>query len=483
MLKILLALTSLLIVPFSAQAETARAQGVALPDIGDSTGKLISPIQEQQLGRAFMRSVRQQTQLSEEPEILHYIQTIGKRLVSVSDDPAYPFHFFVVMDPAINAFAGPGGYIGIHSGLILTTESESELASVIAHEIAHVTQRHLYQAFEDASRLSLPKAAAMLAAVIVGSQSPELGQAAIMAIQAGSLQHQINFTRNNEQEADSIGMQTLARSHYDPHSMPLFFERLQQSSRFYGKGPPEFLRTHPVNASRIADTRNRASKYPYQQIGSSRDYQLIKAKLQVLTQKNNRESIRLFKKRATQGTPEQKNIAQYGLSLAYHKNEDFSLAIALLTKLVESNPQQSHYITALAAALYENGQHKKAFATYEKAIHQFPALLSIRQLYGDALLRAGRPHKALENFLFIDRYILTSPTLYKMIAKSYTLINEPAQSHRHLAEAYYMTGRVNHAIQQLKLAQKEASNDFYLLTQIEERLDLFMAIKKLMKKK
>lgn len=483
MLKILLMLSTLLISPLTAQAETARAQGIALPDIGDSTGKLISPVQEQQLGRAFMRSVRQQAQLNEDPEVLHYIQTIGKRLVSVSDDPAYPFHFFVVINPAINAFAGPGGYIGIHSGLILTTESESELASVIAHEIAHVTQRHLYQAFEDASRLSLPTAAAMLAAVIVGSQSPEFGQAAIMAIQAGSLQHQINFTRNNEQEADSIGMQTLARSNYDPHSMPLFFERLQQSSRFYGKGLPEFLRTHPVNSSRIADTRNRAAKYPYQQIGSSRDYLLIKAKLQVLGEQNSNKSIRLFEKRVTQGTAEQKRIAQYGLSLAYHKNEDYSLAIPLLTKLVNSQPQQSHYMTALAAALYESGQHKKAFTIYEKSVHQFPALLSIRQLYGDALLRAGHPRKALENFLFIDRYILTSPNLYKMIARSYSLTNEPAQSHRHLAEAYYMTGRINPAIKQLKLAQKEASNDFYLLTQVEERLELFMKIKKLMKKK
>ncbi len=472
----------LLISTLSSQAETGNEQDINLPNIGDSTGTLISPIQEQQLGRAFMRSVRQQTSISQDPEIRDYIDAIGKRLGSVSDSPTYPFHFFIVMNPAINAFAGPGGYIGVHSGLILATESESELASVIAHEIAHVTQRHLYQAFEDSKRLSLPTAAATLAALLIGSQSPEAGQAAIMAIQAGSVQHQINFTRDNEKEADSIGMQTLARSNYDPHSMPLFFEKLQQSSRFYGKGPPEFLRTHPVTSARIADTRSRSEKYGYRQVTDSIDYLLVKAKLLVLSDKNSRNTIKLFKKRLTRGTSEQKDVAQYGLALAFHKNEEFSNAIPLFRKLVEKNPQQPHYVTALAAALFEGGEHKKSLATYKSAIEHFPALLSIRQSYGEALLRSGQAKKAQQQFLVIDRYILTSPELYRLIARTYKLTGEAAQSHRHLAESYYLNGRINEAIRQLTLAQKAAKNDFYLLTQIEERLDLFLKIRKMMRK-
>jgi predicted Zn-dependent protease len=482
MLRAYLIAAFLLLSPLSIYAEPDDGQNITLPDIGDSTGTLISPVQEQQLGRAFMRSVRQQTMLNQDPEIRDYINTIGKKLGSVSDKPTYPFHFFVVMNPAINAFAGPGGYIGVHSGLILTTESESELASVIAHEIAHVTQRHLYQAFEDASRLSLPTAASMLAALLIGSQSPEIGQAAIMAIQAGSVQHQINFTRNNEKEADSIGMQTLARSNYDPHSMPLFFEKLQQSSRFYGKGPPEFLRTHPVTSARIADTRNRSEKYGYRQVVDSKNYQLIKAKLRILSDKSGPNTIKLFKKRTTRGTDEQKDVARYGLALAFHKNEEFSSAIPILNKLVENNPQQSHYATALASALFEGGQRKKSLAVYKRAIEQFPSLLSIRQSYGEALLRNGEARKAQKQFLVIDRYILTSPELYKLIARTYTLTGEPVQSHRHLAEAYYLNGRINEAIRQLTLAQKAAKNNFYLLTQIEERLNLFLKIKAMMKK-
>lgn len=482
MLRAYLIAAFLLLPSLPVYAEPDGGHNITLPDIGDSTGTLISPVQEQQLGRAFMRSVRQQAILNRDPEVRDYINAIGKKLGSVSDTPTYPFHFFVVINPAINAFAGPGGYIGIHSGLILTTESESELASVIAHEIAHVTQRHLYQAFEDAGRLSLPTAASMLAALLIGSQSPEIGQAAIMAIQAGSAQHQINFTRNNEKEADSIGMQTLARSNYDPHSMPLFFEKLQQSSRFYGKGPPEFLRTHPVTSARIADTRNRSEKYSYRQVVDSKNYQLIKAKLRVLSAKKNRDTIKLFEKRTTRGTDEQKEVARYGLALAFHKNENFSSAISILNKLVENNPQQSHYATALAAALFEGGQRKKSLIVYKEAIERFPALLSIRQSYGEALLRSGEARKAQKQFLVIDRYILTSPELYKLIARTYKLTGEPAQSHRHLAEAYYLNGRINEAIRQLKLAQKAAKNNFYLLTQIEERLNLFLKIKTMMSK-
>jgi len=170
-----------------------------------------------------------------------------------------------VLENDINAFAGPGGYIGVNSGLILMTEAESELASVIAHEIGHVTQRHLFRAAEAAGRLSIPTMAATLAAILLGTQSPAMGQAAIMAIQAGSVQFQINFTRENEEEADRVGMQTLANSQFDPRSMPTFFERLQQSTRYYGQNIPEFLRTHPVTASRISDTRGRAETYPYKQ--------------------------------------------------------------------------------------------------------------------------------------------------------------------------------------------------------------------------
>ena len=248
----------LFLIGFLTNVNTISAlelEKIELPDMGDSAGSLISPDEEKKLGEAFFRSLHRQIEINQDSEIQQYIQTIGEKLVAHSDTPSYPFHFFVVMENVINAFAGPGGYIGVNSGLILMTESESEFASVMAHEIAHVTQRHLYRAYEESSRLSIPMAVATLGAILLGTQSGAAGQAAIMAIQAGSVQFQIDFTREHEEEADRVGMQTLSSSTYDPRSMPTFFERLQQSTRYSGQNVPEFLRTHPVTASRISDSR------------------------------------------------------------------------------------------------------------------------------------------------------------------------------------------------------------------------------------
>ncbi|WP_455234365.1 M48 family metallopeptidase, partial [Thiogranum longum] len=205
--------------PFAA-GEIAGSQ---LPDFGDSSGSLISPAQERELGEAFMRSVRYQAKLVSDPQINGYIRQLGDRLAANSDSPGYPFTFFVVEDGSVNAFAGPGGYIGVHTGLILAARNESELAGVLAHEIAHVTQRHLMRAYESASQLSLPTAAAMIAALVLGATTDsDAGFAAASAIQAGNIQYHLNFTRANEKEADRIGIQTLARSEIDTFGMPSF---------------------------------------------------------------------------------------------------------------------------------------------------------------------------------------------------------------------------------------------------------------------
>lgn len=354
---------------------------IELPDMGDSSGTLITPEEEQQLGAAFFRSLNAQITINQDPEIQHYIQSIGQRLVTVSDLPGYPFHFFVVLENDINAFAGPGGYIGVNSGLILTTEAESELASVMAHEIAHVTQRHLYRAAEAANRLSIPTAVATLAAILLGTQSPQLGQAALVAIQAGSIQFQIDFTRENEEEADRVGMHILSESQYDPRSMPTFFERLQQSTRYYGQNIPEFLRTHPVTTSRISDSRSRADQYPYKQYPDSLSYQLIRAKLKVQTGTDPAESRKYFESRLNQGTEEQRTVALYGLGLTALAQQKFDEAERIFQKLMTGFPAQPQYGAALARTALEQRQLNKALALYEKLSSQFPENEAIKLEY------------------------------------------------------------------------------------------------------
>jgi len=465
---------SLCLALFSPLPLAKDIEKIQLPDMGDSSGTLISPAQEKELGEAFFRQLHAQVEVNEDAEISHYIQSVGRKLALNSDNPNQPFYFFVVLDNTINAFAGPGGYIGVNSGLFLMTEAESELTSVMAHEIAHVTQRHLYRAFEAASRLSIPTAAATLAAILLGIKNPQMGQAAIMAIQAGSMQAQIDFTRDNEQEADRIGMQTLAAANYDPRSMPLFFERLEQSTRFYGTGIPEFLRTHPVTVSRISDTRGRAEQYPYRQYPDSLTYALIKAKLRVLTQTDTATTLRYFQLTKLQGLTEQRAVAQYGEALSYLKMQKMGLAEQGLQDLVNRYPEQPHYLTGLARVFLEGKQYDKAVKIYQQAIKRFPNNYAIKFDYVSSLLKAGQA-KAAQQVLKSLANVKQEQLLYlEFMSQSYADLNQLAQSHRYLAEYYYAIGQTETAILQIKLAQKMRPLDSYLAEVLEERLRFFI---------
>ncbi len=427
---------------------------IELPDMGDSAGALISPAEEKQFGEAFFRSLHAQVTINQDSEIQQYIQTIGEKLVAHSDTPSYPFHFFVVLENDINAFAGPGGYIGVNSGLILMTEAESELASVMAHEIAHVTQRHLYRSYEASSRLSIPMAAATLGAILLGTQSAAAGQAAIMAIQAGSVQFQIDFTREHEAEADRVGMQTLSSSTYDPRSMPTFFERLQQSTRYSGQNVPEFLRTHPVTASRISDTRGRADNYPYKQYPDSLAYQLIKTKLQVLLSRDDHEIRAILQARLNQGLPEQHTVAKYGLGLLALKMQNFAEAETIFQTLTQANPEQPHYAAALARTALAASNYKLALTRYQKLTTQFPDNDAIKLEYVGALLKTADPVAAKNLLLTTSSKTQRLPVFSEFLAQIYGDLNQPAESHRHLADYYFATGETQQAILQIRLAQQ-----------------------------
>ncbi len=446
-----------------------------LPEMGDSAGTLISPQEEKQLGEAFFRGLHQQVDINQDSEIQQYIQTIGEKLVSQSDTPAYPFHFFVVMENAINAFAGPGGYIGVNSGLILMTEAESELASVMAHEIAHVTQRHLYRSYEASSRLSIPMVAATLGAILLGTQSGAAGQAAIMAIQAGSVQFQINFTREHEEEADRVGMQTLSKSVFDPRSMPTFFERLQQSTRYAGQNIPEFLRTHPVTASRISDSRGRAEGYPYKQYPDSLAYQLIKTKLQVLLSVDNDEIRALLQARLNQGLQEQRTVANYGLGLVALKTQNFTQAESIFQGLAQEFPQQPHYSSALARVALESSNYKIALDRYQKLTNKFPENDAIKIEYVGALLKAGEPSNAKIVLVQLSQKMQSLPIFTQLLAQVYGDLNQPAESHRYLADYYFAMGETQQAILQIRLAQQMRNISPQLVAILHEKLAFLLA--------
>ncbi|NOQ15214.1 MAG: M48 family metalloprotease [Methyloprofundus sp.] len=451
------------------------ADDIVLPDMGDSTGTLISPAQEKILGESFFRSIRSQLEISYDPDVQNYIQSIGQNLVANSDNPTQPFYFFVVESDDINAFAGPGGYIGINSGLILNSDSESELASVMAHEIAHVTQRHIYRSYEAASRMSIPAAAAMIAAIIVATQAPEVGIGALSAIQAGALQMQIDFTRDNEQEADRIGLKTLARAKFDPRSMPTFFEKLQHASRYYGAGAPEFLRTHPITSSRISDTRGRAAKYPYRQVPDSQDYRLTKAKLRLTsTQTTLNDLIIYFRNKIEQGTPKQRAAMQYGLGLCYVKQQKFQQAKVIFRQLSKQYPMQRQYLTALAQVAVNKRDTEGAKKLYLQLQQKFPDDIDFQFEYISILLKSNQNQLALQHLKLIDYKYQRHPQFFLLLAQAYGNLAQGVNSHRYMAEYHYATGQTNAAIMQIKLAQQNKNLNFYLSAILEDRLNFFM---------
>ncbi|MDC9725460.1 MAG: M48 family metalloprotease [Gammaproteobacteria bacterium] len=449
-----------------------RAVEIALPEIGDSAGSLISPQQEYQIGLGFYWRLQQSVDLLDDPEINSYLQSLGYRLVANSDAPHLPFTFFMVPDTAVNAFAAPGGFIGVNSGLLLTSQREDEVASVLAHEIAHVTQRHLLRSFEKSQQMSIPMTIAMIAAALLGAADPAVGSAAIMAVQAGGVQSQLNFTRANESEADNLGMHTLVRSGFDALAMPAFFERLQQASRFYtGNAVPEFLRTHPVTTSRIADARGRAVRYPLvRQMGDTLQFYLMREKLKVMAATNLTQLTQEYENAVKTGNSLNKTATLYGYSLALSAVGNHAHARRILADLIKHDDDRLSYQLALAEIEIAVGRLSTALAIYQENQKLYPddQALSLEQV--SALLQANLPNEAAQ--LLLRQLELGAPSqqLYKLLAQAQGDMGKKSQSHSWLAEYYYISGRLHLAADQLRIAADFAKGDEYQLAKISSRL-------------
>jgi len=449
-----------------------HAADIDLPEIGDSAGALISPQQEFQIGQAFFWQIQHTSDLIEDPEINNYIQSLGYRLVNHSDAPALNFTFFVVRDSSVNAFAAPGGFIGIHTGLILTSDSEDELASVMAHEIAHITQRHLLRSYERSSQLNFPMMMAMIGAALLGAVDGQAGLAAMAAVQAGGTQMQIDFTRANEKEADNIGMQTLVRSGFEPEAMPSFFEKLQNASRLYtGNAVPEFLRTHPVTTSRIAEARGRAMAYPRQeQLSDPLQFYLMREKVRVITTENKKELTRFYAGKLTSGNSDSEIATRYGYSLALAETKSYTKARKILKTLIDQDHDRLTYQLALAKLEIAVGNLATALKIYQEEQKLYPddQALTLEQV--KALLLARLPNEAEK--LLLKQLALGAPPqqLYELLAQATKAMGKQSESHVWLAEYYYSAGHLGFAAEHLRIAAEFAKGDEYQLAKISAKL-------------
>ncbi len=441
-----------------------------LPDIGDPSGSVLTPQDERQLGAELMRALRRQLMVLEDPWLEEYVQSLGYRLVAHSDDQAYPFTFFIVRDGAINAFAAPGGYIGLNSGLVLTTESESELAAVIAHEIAHITQRHMARMYEAAGRHQMAAAIAILAAILVGGQSDDLGQAAVAAGTAAGAQMQIDFTRANEQEADRVGMQILSRSGFDPHSMAKFFERMQRATRLYGVRLPEFLSTHPVTNSRIADARARAEQFAANTTGDQLNYALARARLRVLTAEDPARVEREFRKYLADGASRDERAARYGHALALLELGNYDQARQEIERLRESDPERIPFLITAGRIEMLSGHTEAGAGLFDKALLIYPHNRALTYHYAEGLIDAQRAAEAQQRLQAYLRNREPDAAIHRLYAKAAGASGNKAEAYQHLAEYYFLNGETRTAIEKLTQASRLDGLDYYQAAEIEARL-------------
>ncbi|MEX2481090.1 MAG: M48 family metalloprotease [Gammaproteobacteria bacterium] len=464
-------LTLLLCLLLPASLSVAQ-EAIELPDIGDSAGSVISREQERKLGENFMREVRRQAPMVTDEEVEDYIQELGE---SLSDNTDYygDFEFYVIDSPVINAFAVPGGFIFFHTGLILESETEAELASVVGHEIAHVTQRHGARMIEAASTMNLPMIAATIGAILVAVADPQAGAGALMATQAAAAQYQINFTRGNEKEADSMGIRLMSDAGYDTSAMAAFFERMQRANRYNDPAfIPEYLRSHPVTVNRIAEARDRAETVRPSIIREdSYKYHLIKAKLRVRTASNPMAARHLFETALAQKRYVHEEVARYGYALALTETGDFDKARDELQQLIAEYPMLTSFRIA-AAALEKRARNYQASLEHYRAAYELePETRAAVYGYINALLLVERAEEAkslLRNYGLSDR---RDPKFYKLLAEAETQLGEKANSHFSLAEYYLSLGEYPHAAEQLRIARETPGLSNYQRQKIVARLD------------
>jgi predicted Zn-dependent protease len=425
-----------------------------LPDLGSPATAAVSLEDEYRAGLGWFASIRQTGQVLEDPEIEDYIQEIGHSLSSRAEEGQHQFYYFVLKDPIINAFAMPGGFIAIQSGLILATSNENELAGVMAHETAHVTQRHIVRGIIDQSHAGLLSTAAMLAAILLGATagrgSPDAMEGAILATQGAAIQHQINYTRANEFEADRIGIGTMASAGYDPLGMATFFQTLDRNSPDPSRVKAvEFLIDHPLSAERVAEARNRAEQIGRIRHTDSLSYTLMRERLRSLV--GNPEAARDYYISVTKNGGGKSMEERYGKAVADIATRNPGAAIPELQALVNEYPKVNQFYGALGQAHLANGQLKESQAVLDKAVNLFPRNVPITIRLAETLMRGGdnkRAHLILDDLFNV---VEPTPEQTRLIAKAAHAAGDVADSYYYMSYFYLMNGDLKMAANQLEL--------------------------------
>ncbi|MBU6468317.1 MAG: M48 family metallopeptidase [Betaproteobacteria bacterium] len=443
---------------------------VELPDLGDSSANYLSAQDEAALGRQIMMEIRADPAYFNDPETVDFVNHVAGKLLAVSEDAiGMRFEVFVLQDSTLNAFAMPGGYIGVHTGLILAAENESELASVLAHEISHVTQHHVAREMEAQSQNMPLTLAAMAAALLAARTSPDATVGGIVGAQAGAIQAQLNSSRGYEKEADRLGIQRLIRSGYDPRAMWTFFEKLQHYDSFY-EAVPAFLKTHPLTTERLAEIQNRLENVPYRQVQDSPNFQLVRSRIKALVGSPT-EAIRSFSGEELNPKYPQDQAEIYGYAVALWRNHQFQDAKQKLDSVRLYAKPNAMFLSLNAQITNDQGKLEQALELYRQALNQYPEDRALNYGLINTLLGLHRYQEALDFIRKRLQYNDHDAKLYDLEAQGFSALNQQLLSHQALAYYYERMDNYSAALDQLQIALKTGDGDFYQKSSVEAQID------------
>lgn len=420
-----------------------------------------------QLEKEFVQEINHSDAVLRDPLAHDYINHIGKRLAEFSQ--LNPPDFFIVKSNEINAFAGPGGHIGVNTQLILESDSESELAGVMAHEMAHVRQHHLYRMIEHQKQMRIPMLASILASFALGVINPALSTGALYGAISGFAQDNINFVRANEHEADKIGIDMLSKAEFDPHGMPNFFKKMQQATRYhYTDNIPAILRTHPLDEERIAEAENRCSATGKKLVLDQTNYYLFKERIRTSLNSDPKQLLEYYRYRCAQKSNDA--ACRYGYALEYMQINQNAKALELLKPMWQQTPNNVYYAIAMAQAYEGLSAPQEAVTILQDLYKNFPDNYAITIEYSNALLEAKQSSKAAFVLLSGTRIFKYDLQMCNLLAQAQAANHSLGYAYFTLAQCLTLQGEKRDAMRKLKLAQTYAQRDHLLKARIAAKI-------------
>ena len=462
-----MALSLFLFVPGQPALEAAE---IKLPVLGDSASGIVSKQQEYELGRTWLKAFRSRVREHDDPLMQQYLEQLLYNLATYSDLEDPRLELVIINNPTMNAFAVPGGVVGFHTGIFALAENEDQMASVLAHELAHLSQRHFARGLETQRSSRMVNLAGLLASLVIAATAGgDAGMAAITTAQAIAMNDQLRYSRSNEQEADRMGLQTMERANRDPGAVADMFATLLKSMRYAGSRPPEFLLTHPVTEKRIADARGRAMGSAMRHYPRNPEFHLMKARALIAISNNPKDAIKRFNAEL-KSNPQNPEATYYGLALAHIKAGNYQQARQILDPLLKDNPYQLSFQYSdleldIALKRYDQG-----LAKADKLLRLSPNSYPLTTIKSEILWQAHRYEEAGAVLTALSRMRPEDPMIWYRLAEVRGLAGNISGVHEARAEYFILVGAFDKAREQLTLAVKLVAADFKRSAIVRQRI-------------